>query len=267
MYNDKWFIMDEEEIKQPPKSKRDIVIERLRAKYPDSPLEGDEDIFEMIDTDYSANESREAERKANNDKLSNLFMKNPRFGAFFMELLNSEDADPGIVFVKHFGKDILSSTDDEESMQKIIEANEEYANRMKRNEELAEEQKSNLENSEPVLKAFQEEKGLSDDEMNALIDDICNGASNIFMGIFTSDVLESAWKSKNYDTNIAQAEMEGEVRGKNEKINELKKKTTVPEGIPASVVGKNKVQEPQSETNPTVKWLDELQAKKNKRRF
>lgn len=88
MYNDKWFIMDEEEIKQPPKSKRDIVIERLRAKYPDSPLEGDEDIFEMIDTDYSANESREAERKANNDKLSNLFMKNPRFGAFFMELLS-----------------------------------------------------------------------------------------------------------------------------------------------------------------------------------
>lgn len=257
----------EEEIKEVPKSKRDIVIERLRAKYPESSFEEDEDIFGTIEADYSTQESREADRKANNDKLNNLFMKNPRFGAFFMELLNSEDADPGIIFVKHFGKDILSSTDDEESLQKIIEANKEYSDRMKRNEELAEEQKSNLENSEPILKAFQEEKGISDEEMNSLIDDICNGASNIFMGIFTPEVLKSAWKSKNYDSNIAQAEMEGEIRGKNEKINGLKKKTTVPDGIPATIAGKNTDVSLQTETDPTVKWLDELQSKRNKRRF
>ncbi len=258
----------EENIKEniPQKSKRDRVIERLRDKYPDASLIEDEDIFGVIDSDYSDMDSREAGRKENNEKLNRLFLKNPKFGEFFIEILNNENIDPGIAFVKHFGKDILSSTDDEESMQKIIEANDEYVSKMKRNEELANEQKENLKNSEPVISDFQKEKGLSDDDMNSLIDDICNNASNIFMGIFTTDVLESAWKAKNYDENMVQAEMEGEVRGKNEKINELKKKNTVPQGMPASIVSKS-IEINSGEKDPTVEWLDSLQARKNKRRF
>lgn len=40
-----------------------------------------------------------------------------------------------------------------------------------------------------------------------------------------------------HDKDVEQAQLEGEIKGKNEKINDLKSKKTVPQGLPPQLSG------------------------------
>lgn len=241
--------MKEEEISQ--KSKREIVLERLKGRYPDLNLDDDEALYDSIDQDYSRHEAL-----MNKDKeLTNMFTENPRFATFFLDVFNGGDVLSK--FIEHFGQEALEASNDPEKMEKILEADKAFREKKSKSEEIALEQQANMENSVPVIDAFKEEKGLSDEEVNQLLNDICNDSAAIFMGIYSPEVLEAKWKSTHFDDSMAQALQEGEVKGKNARIGELKMRNAVPEGLPPTLTSKATLSKEITE-NPTLAALRRL---------
>lgn len=216
----------------PQKRPRQLVMERLLQVRPELNPEDEDALFGAIGEDYDRHDRlREKDRE-----LGRIFTENPRFAAFFMDVFRGGDVLSK--FIEHFGREALEATDDPEKMKAVLEADRSYRQRQEKGREILEEQQANLENSAPVIEQFRREKGLSEQEIDQLLNEICNDASAIFMGIYTPEVLEAKWKALHYDESVDQAALEGEVRGRNTKIGELKRRTTPPGGLPPTVTSR-----------------------------
>ena len=90
-----------------------------------------------------------------------------------------------------------------------------------------------------------------------MLNEICDDASAIFMGIYTPEVLEAKWKALHYQDSVDQASLEGEVRGRNARIGELKKRTTPPDGLPPTVTSRA-ARVVEVRENPTLAALKRL---------
>lgn len=245
----------DEEVK---KSRKAAVLERLRAKMPDRNLDDEEELFGAVDDVYSESEKRYRELHEKDRELAGLFTSNPRFAELFIDVYNGKDLLAS--FIEQFGREALEACDDPQRMKEILEADRSYRDRADKSRAIAEEQKKNLENSEPALEAFRQEKGLGDDEMNRLVNAICDDASAIFMGIFSRETLEGKWKAEHFDHQVAEAEHVGEVRGRNVKIDGLRLKNRLPQEMPPTLTSKS-VEAIGLDENPTLKALRRLNKK------
>lgn len=244
-----------EEVK---KSRKATVLERLRSRMPDRDLNDEETLYGALDDEYNESEQRYNDLYEKDQKLAGLFTSNPRFAGLFIDVYNGKDLLSA--FIEQFGREALEACEDPGRMKEILEADRTYRERENKSREIADEQKKNLENSAPVLEAFQQEKGISDEEMNQLVNAVCDDASAIFMGIFSREVLEGKWKAEHYDSGIAEAEHVGEIRGRNEKIDTLRLKSRLPQGVPPTLTSKS-VDPVGMEENPTLRALRRLNRK------
>lgn len=243
-------ITDNKEVK----SKRELFLERMKGKYPDKNFDDEEEFYDTLGGEFDAYDEERGKREENDKRINDLFTGNPRFAAFFMDTAGGDS--PVVAFIRHFGKDVLEGTDDEEFVSKITEEDSNYKNKVSENKRIEEEQKANLENSQKVFDKFQEDNGLSDEEMDALVESACNKAGAIFMGIFDEETLTSELKAMNHDTDVESAYQEGEIKGRNSKISKEKKKQTVPDGMPAMLGGSGSPK--QTPKNETVEALDRI---------
>lgn len=229
----------------------------MKERYPDGNFDDEESYYGMLDDDYNSFEDERTKREDADKRINELFTGNPRFASFFMD--TAEGESPVVAFIRHFGKEALELTDDEESIRKITEEDANYRSKVEESKRISDEQQANLEKSQSVFDAFQEEHGLSDDEMSSIIDNLCNRACSIFMGIFQKEDLVAEMNSINHDADVDAAHKEGEAKGRNAKISENKKKKTMPEGMPAVLGG---LKSP-AKTNPD-KTLEQLDRFANK---
>lgn len=171
-----------------------------------------------------------------NQKLGDLFMKNPKFAAMMSDVMKG--SDPSVAFVKFFGRDALDASDDDEKMQMITEANQEYLNRVSESEELRKRQEENLEKSGAEMEAFQTEKGLGDEEFAKFVDAVYNVVEQGLEGLIGRDFLEIFWRGLNYEADLQDAANAGRVEARNEKI-ELANRTRQGDGVPDLHGGKS----------------------------
>lgn len=218
------------------KSKRDIAIERLRGKYPDEPFDEDEQIFSRINDDYDQYDSELAGYKEREDKFSNMFTSDPRSARLMMGWKDGDD--PAVALVRLYGQDIKDAIDDPEKQEAIAEANKEYMQRVAQEKQYEEEYTSNLAESMGLLEKAQQEKGLSDDQIDDAMAWFIGVAKDAMLGKFSPETIEMIIKAQHYDNDVAQAGEEGEVRGKNAKVKETLRKPTRGDGT-AQLDGKN----------------------------
>lgn len=236
---------------EPVKTPRQLLVERLAHVRPELNPEDENALFGAIGEDYDRHDQlREKDRE-----LARIFTENPRFAAFFMDVFQGGDVLSK--FIEHFGREALEASDDPEKMKAVLEADKSYREREGKGRKILEEQQANLENSAPVIEQFRKDKRLSEEETNRLLNEICNDASAIFMGIYSPEVLEAKWKSLHFDESVDQAGMEGEVRGRNAKIGELKKKIPIVEELPPVVTSKA-ARMVEVKENPTLAALKRL---------
>lgn len=222
--------------KERDKTKRDVTLERLQVKYPDANFEDEESLFGQINDDYDNYDSEIATYKQHERELSDMYSADPRSAAFLTNWRQGED--PVVGLVRQFGVEIKDVLDDPEMQEKIAEANKEYLDRVAQEKELEDMYQSNLNESLLSISAIQEEKGYTDEQIDQAFDWLVRIIQEGVLGKFSPEVIEMAMKAQNYDNDVAQAEAEGEVKGRNARIEEKLRTRKQGDGT-ASLDGKN----------------------------
>lgn len=220
------------------KSRRDQHVERLRSKSPEKKFEDDEEIFGQISEDYDQYEQELEGYRGREKQLSDMFAADPRSAQFLTDMHNG--TDPVIGLVRNFGVEIKDVLDDPGMQEKIAEANKEFVERTAKSKKLDEEYEKNMDATLETLRTFQTQRGLSDEQVDKVVDFLLTIVRDGVMGKFSPETLDMACKAVNYDADVAAAGEEGEVAGRNAKITENLRKSAKGDGT-GPLGGKNGV--------------------------
>lgn len=236
------------------KTKRELVMERLAAKSPDKDYADDEVIFGQISDDYDDYDKQLNDYKNREGALADMFAADPRSAAFFMGWKNGED--PAMNLVRMFGTEIKDAIDDPERQEEIAKAQKEYLDRVTKEKEYEEQYTANLEASMAYLDELQAKTGMSDEQIDKTMEFIMTIVSDGILGKFAPETIDMARKALSYDSDVAQAAHEGEVKGRNEKIEEKLRKQSVSDGA-ATLDGKSgKVSKPMEKSMGALDRFD-----------
>lgn len=216
---------------QSPKSKRDQYVERLKNKYPDRKYADDEALFGQINDDYDDYEKQIGDYKGREDQLTNMFAKDPRSAQFIADMANGKD--PIIGMLEAIGIDGMTDLiNNPEKQSEYAEANKKFMERLSKEKSLEEEYESNLAESMRQLEQIQQERGLSDENVDAAMDMILHIASEAILGKFSPETIDLALKATGYDAAVDNARTEGQIAGRNQKIDEQLRKPKSGDGMP-----------------------------------
>lgn len=229
----------EEQVNVPQTANRDKLMERVKSRYPDKEFADDEALMGQINDDYDDYDQQLTRYKEDEQKLSDMMNADPRSAYFLAAWHNGEH--PMTALVRQFGKEGLEELlENEDKMEEFAKANEEYLARVAKEDELQKEYDANLSNSLSVIDQVQQERGLSDDEIDQALDTLIRLSNDVMMAKFTPEAIDMALKAISYDTAVADAAYEGEVRGRNAKIDEKLRQRSAGDGT-AVLDGKNTV--------------------------
>lgn len=211
------------------KGKRELYIERLKAKYPDREYADDEALFGQVGEDYDAYENELNGFREREGKLTEMFDKDPRSAQFIADMARGEN--PIIAFIKRVGTDgIISVINDPEMEEAVREADKEYVERVALEKELEKEYNKNLEESKIIRNELDAQYGKEAvDKAIAVLNQMKN---DTLLGKITRESVELALQLVNRDADIANARSEGEVAGRNAKIEEQVRKPQAGDGMP-----------------------------------
>ena len=211
---------------------KDKVLERMRGKYPEDNFEDEEVLFGRIGEDYDENESRLSEYQAESDKLSEVMTKNPYSARFLNDLANG--VNPWVSMVEQIGiEGITDMFENPDYKDDLAEAQKAYLDRLAKEQDLESQYEQNMDETLQMLQGMQDEEGLSDEDIDGAIDFLMQIVNDGIMGRFTRESVDMALKAIGYDSAVASAAEEGEIRGRNSRISEkLRKNTEGTDGIP-----------------------------------
>lgn len=229
--------MDENKAKENALSKRESFSQRMKSKYPDREFADDEALFGQIGEDYDAYEGQIGEYKEREKAISDLFTKDPRSARFMMEW--KDGGDPLVSLVKMIGMDGLKAMlEDEEKAKELSDANADFLERVAKSNELEAQYQQNLSESLALIEKMQAEKGLTDEQTDAALETLFAIVRDGTMGKYSKESINLALKANGYDEAVANAAYEGEVKGRNAKIDEKLRTRGAGDGV-ASLDGKN----------------------------
>lgn len=215
---------------------RDRIRERLMKEYPDTDFNAENASDVENDSIVSLLEKYDAELegyRSNDKRVRELFDSDPRSGRFFVNWMAS-GGDPIQYLLDIFGPELTEAMESEEGRAKIVESTNKYLERKAENEKGEAERMANYEQSVNDLTAFAEENGLSEKQAVAVFEKVNQIAYDAIDGKYSREAFEMAYKAMNYDGAVESARKEGEVTGRNAKIEErLGKVTKKPEMPPA----------------------------------
>lgn len=221
------------------KSKRQKLTERMQTRYPDIDFNDDEQLFGRISDDYDQHDQEIAGYKEREGKFSDMFTSDPRSARLMMSWKDGDD--PAVALVRLYGTDIAEAINDPEKQDEIAEANKEYMERVTQEKEYEKQYSLNLAQSLGTLEKMQEEMGLDDDQIDSAMEWIITIAKDAMLGKFTPEIVRMAINAQNYENDLERATQEGEVRGRNAKIEERLRKSYKGDGT-ANLDGKNRGQ-------------------------
>jgi hypothetical protein len=203
---------------QPIKTKRELVMERMVSRHPDKDYSDDEALYGQIIEDVAQSDDEIAKYKEREQTFADMFTADPRSAQFMVNWRNGED--PTVGLIRQFGMEIKDAIDDPEMQEAIAQANKEYVERVAKEKEYEEMYKKNLEQTLLDLDAIQKEMGLSDEQAEGALMFLHTISSDGVLGKFSPESIKMALKAMNHDADVAQAAHEGEVKGRNTKIEE-----------------------------------------------
>lgn len=225
---------------QQVKSKRELIGERLRNKYPDREYADDEAIFGQIGDDYDEYEKMLDGAREREQKLVDLFNTNPHGAHFLTDMVRGDD--PWCGLIERIGLDGMTDMiNDPAKREAFAESNRKFMERVAREKELEAEYDSNLEESLRMFERKQAEMGLSDEVVDQVADFLKQIANEVILGKFTEENFDMALKALNHDKDIEAASLEGEIRGRNTRVEERLRRAARSDGAP-SLAGANNMQ-------------------------
>lgn len=213
-----------------------MLRERVRSRYPDRNFDDDEALYSQISDDYDQFDQDLSRYKEREGRISQMFASDPRSAAFLASWGNG--GDPAVELVRQFGTEIKEAIDDPDRQEAIAEANREFVERVAKSRELDQQYADNLQQSLRVLDEYQEANGLTDEQVDEAMSWLIGIVRDGVMGKFSDESINLAMKGMNYDSDVEIAGHDGEVRGRNAKIDERLRRKEVSDGTP-NLAGKN----------------------------
>lgn len=217
-------------------SKRDAMSDRLKKKYPDQEFGDDEALFGRINDDYDDFDKQIGEYQQREQSFVDMFNSDPRSAHFMNNWRNG--STPEIEMMRQFGDTFKEALDDPDKLDELEAAHKEYLDRVAKSKELEEQYNQNIGASIETLDQFQAENGLSDEQADQVMDFLNGIFNDAIVGKYSRESMEMALKAINHDEDVATADADAEVRGRNTKINETLRKRQAGDGT-APLNGKN----------------------------
>lgn len=208
-------------------SKRDMLREKISKKH-NRQFDNDDDFDGQLYDDYEAAEKELAGYRENEDKLSSFMSQDPRSAAFLASW--HDGGDPVIALIREYGTDIMEALDDPDRQEEIAAANKEYLDRVAKEKGLDEEYQANLQASLQTLDDLQAQNGWTDEQIDQAVQNTLGIVNDVVMGKFTPETIQMVMNAQNYEADVANAAQEGEVRGRNAKIEERLRKRGATDG-------------------------------------
>ncbi len=206
------------------RSNRERTTERMRTKYPDKDFTDEEALWGQINEDYDDYDKRLGESQSREEAFSNMFTSNPLSARLMMEWKDGKD--PVASLIRIYGKDeIMAAIDDPERLDAIEEANKEFAARVAKSDEYEAQYEKNLPESISQIENWMTESGTSEEAVDGAITTLSKICGDFITGKISPETIEMILKAQNYDYDVEQAQMEGEVAGRNAKIEEKLRKS------------------------------------------
>ena len=199
------------------KSKRDAF---LSGRYPDRQFANDDEIFDQVGQDFEALENEKNTLAQREQDFSNFLSADPRNSGLFMRIKRGED--PILWLVRQYGPDIAERAEDPEFQKQLEDARKDYLQQLKESEKLNKEYDDNIEATGANIDAFAAEVG--DEAKDAVMNALSGIVHDYICGKVTPETLKMVANGLNYETDIANASKDGEIRGRNSKIDEKLKK-------------------------------------------
>lgn len=218
------------------KSNRDRYSERLKTKYPDKEFVDDEALFGQINDDYDNYDKEISKYKEREKAFSDLFTSDPRSASFLTRWRKGEH--PLVAMVRVFGPEAKDAFDDPEIQEQLMEASKEWTERVTQEDKYEEEYHKNIEETNAILDEMEEKGELTPEDTSEAITFLAEIIRDGIVGKFSRESILMALKAIRHDTDVEQADREGEVRGRNTKIEEKLRKQGKNDGT-ANLAGKN----------------------------
>lgn len=226
--------MEEEQSQnQAVESKRDAYLKKLREKYPGDNFDDDEAIFGRVAEDEAARDEQVSKYETESGKLLDMYTRDPRSAAFFENWRNN--GDPLVFLIRELGDDFKAALDDPERAEEISKAHSDWLAKVAKEKELQEQAADNLNATLQTLEEFQKENDLTDEEASKIFDFVYKIIGDGIMNVITKDTFAIAAKALNYEKDVESALAEGEIKGRNAKIDDKLQKKAVPTDIPPSL--------------------------------
>lgn len=217
-------------------SNRDRYAERLRAKYPDREYADDEALWAQANDDYDDYDKKLASYREQDQALSDLMTSDPRSAAFLMQWRKGKN--PAVALVEMFGDDFVEELKDPAKQEELAAASKAYAERVSKEKEFDEQYQKNIQKTLDTLEQMQNEEGLSDGEVDDAMTFLVGIMKDGILGKFTPESIHMALSAINHDADVAVAAREGEVKGRNARIEEKLRRSQRGDGT-ATLDGRN----------------------------
>lgn len=224
-------MVENTEIQETPKTGRALLIERLRAAYPDqeTDYEDDDAFYSGLENMYNDNEKRVKDLTEGNKRLAEALAREPEAGLFLSQVM---EGTPVLTAITNAYGDVLKAVEGDE--QSMNEFNAGMQSRRESEKELADikmRQEQNAEKFSQVISDFLDKKGLDEKGRQDFADYTSNLVDKIYTFEFDEPTLEAIWQAMNYASDVKDAEAMGEVRGRNANI-EMQRRSMTSDGVP-----------------------------------
>lgn len=221
------------------KSKRGSFVEKYRSTHPDDEFDenDDEALFDRISRDQEESSGSLSKYKEEGKKLTDLFSSDPRAAGMFMSW--KEGGNPVDYLLENFGDEFKEALDDPGKKEEFSKSYQKWLDKVANDGKMKQECDDNLQATFKTLEDLQAQNGWSDEEslnvFNAVHAIIMDGIYNKI----TAETFDMAGKALNYEKDVEDASMTGEMKGRNAKIEEKLKKDKPAEGLPPNLGGGN----------------------------
>lgn len=204
------------------RSGRERFLDKIRGKYPDREFGDDEALFEQINDDYDDYDGRLKRYEEDEKALGELYSRDPRSASFLAAWKSGKH--PAVALVEMFGDDFVEELKDPKRQEELAKASKEYAERVAKEKEYDEIYQNNIEETREMIEGMKGDEGLTDDDINRAMSFLATIVRDGILGKFSKESVHLALKALDYDDDVEQAGAEGELKGRNAKIEEKLRK-------------------------------------------
>lgn len=195
-----------------------------------------------------------------NQELKVLFDSEPGVG---MAILDWRDGDDfGTALARHLDLENLAPGEGEPNREAWDNARNQRMQKFDEKQNKEKEHQENIQASVEALQSFQEEKGLADEDAQGFIDYMMEMLGAAYTGRLTPDFINRLYLAMNYDADMdntkKEALEEGEIRGRNTKINQMKEKQDMEPDTGLPEIADGAAEAPKTEKSFGAKFLEDV---------